>query len=78
MPAAKKPRENIPKGKRQAVEGPDAKLNIMMYVPDHEPVELNVTIPNLQGGSTWNRRTPKFIGDLILNTLRGNYGNKVG
>ncbi len=77
MAKAKKPHENVPKDKRQAVKGPDAKLKINMYIPDHEPVELNITIPNLGGGSTWNRRTPQYIRDLILNTLRGNYGNKV-
>lgn len=78
MPRAKTAQENTPKAERKPVEGKDARLLINIYAPDSEAKEVKITIPNIQGCSTWNMRTPEAIAGLIIKALRGRYGNKVG
>lgn len=77
MPKAKTARENEPKVKRQAVEGPDAKVHITVYSPDHEAKEFWITIPNIKGCSTWNLRSPEVIAGKVIGGLRAKYGDKV-
>lgn len=77
MPRAKTARENEPKKERQPVEGPDAKVHIEIYSPDHQAKDYWITIPNIKGCSTWNTRTPEIIAGKVVGGLRAHYGGKV-
>jgi hypothetical protein len=77
MPKAKQPHENVSKHVRKAVEGPDAKVKVTIYSPDHEAKEFWATIPNIKGCSTWNLRSPETIMGRIIGGLRSHYGDKV-
>jgi len=77
MPKAKDPKEKAQKKPRKPVDSPDAKIILNVFTRDFAPEEYTITIPNIKGKASINKRSPADIAGAALGGLRAKYGKKV-